>query len=128
LLMGMDVDVIVPGHGPLASATQVQDVINYWDFVHQALRRYFEHGAPADEAATRVACSTDFRRQPWANWDSPERLMTNAFTLYQHWGAPPSDLQEPLAALDILRRQALLAHAMPDATPSVMHPGPELPS
>src|SRR3990167_5832307 len=44
LLQSLNVDVIVPGHGPLATAPDVQTVIDYWHFVHEALHRCHQQG------------------------------------------------------------------------------------
>lgn len=120
-LKQLDVDVIVPGHGPLATAADVQDMIDYWHFVHDAIQTYFRQGMPAERAAREVVCGAAFRQRPWAQWDSPERLVTSASTLYRQWGAPASHLPGKLAQMDLLRRQAALAFDLPHATPQAMH-------
>lgn len=111
-VLSLDVDVIVPGHGPLASRADVQGVIDYWEHVHGALERCHRQGLPADEAAGHVLRSPDFRSRPWARWDASERLVTSAFTLYRHWGTPPPNLPGPLASLALMRRQALVAESL----------------
>lgn len=116
----LDVDVIVPGHGPLATQADVQHVIDYWHFVHDALHRHFQQGMPAAQAARTVLWSTAFAQAPWASWDSPERLLTNAMTLYRHWGQPASMLPGKLGVMNLMRQQARLAFDLPNATPRVM--------
>lgn len=120
-LQQLDVDVIVPGHGPLATAAQVQSVLDYWHFVHEAVHACFQQGMPPARAARQIIFSPAFQRQAWAQWDSPERLVTSASTLYRQWGAPSSRLPAKLAQMDLLRRQATLAFDLPDATPLAMH-------
>lgn len=120
-LKQLGVDVIVPGHGPLATAADVQDVLDYWHFVHEAVHACFQQGMSPARAARAVVFSAAFQRGPWAQWDSPERLVTSASTLYRHWGAPASRLPAKLAQMDLLRQQATLAFDLPDATPQVMH-------
>ncbi|MGQ0598856.1 MBL fold metallo-hydrolase [Aquabacterium sp.] len=120
-LKQLDVALIVPGHGPLATAAHVQDVLDYWHFVHEAIHARFKQGMPPARAAREVIFSPAFLRAPWARWDSPERLVTSAHTLYRHWGAPASSLPGQLAQMNLLRQQAMLAFDLPRATPLVMH-------
>lgn len=123
VLLGLDVDVIVPGHGPLANRRHVQHMLDYWRFVHQALSRRFTQGMSATEAARDVLLSEAFQEGPWAQWDSPERLVSSAHTLYRQWGAPPSALPGKLAQMNLMRHQARVAFNLPHATPRVMrHP------
>lgn len=120
LLQSLDVDVIVPGHGPLATAVDVQAVIDYWHFVHEALHRRFQQGMSPARAAREVILSEDFARHPWAQWDSPERLLTSAHALYRHWGARLRSLPGKLGVMDLMRQQAMLAFSLPQASPRVM--------
>lgn len=120
-LLSLDVAVIVPGHGPLAGKADVQAMIDYWHFVHEALFKLYKQGMSPEQAARAVIFSPAFRHGPWARWDSPERLMTSAHTLYRHWGAAMRKLPGKLGILNLLRQQALLACDLPQATPQVMH-------
>ncbi len=122
-LKHLDVDVIVPGHGPLATQTHVQDMLDYWDFVHEAVHQRFRQGMHPTQAAHDVVFSAAFQQAPWARWDSPERLLTSTHTLYRHWGAPARSLPGKLGTMDLMRQQAGLAFALPRATPHRMrHP------
>jgi cyclase len=121
VLLSTQSAVIVPGHGPLASLSDVQAVQDYWSYVHEAIHRCWQQDMTPFEAARHVALSTDFQSRVFAQWDSPERLVTNACTLYRHWGAKMRSLPGKLGVMDIMREQALLALAMPAATPRVMH-------
>lgn len=122
-LQQLDVDVIVPGHGPLATATQVQDMLDYWHFVHEAVHHRFRQGMHPAQAARDVIFSAAFQQAPWARWDSPERLLTSAHTLYRQWGAPARNLPGKLGTMNLMRQQADLAFALPHATPrAVRHP------
>ncbi|MES1949196.1 beta-lactamase [Salinisphaera sp. S4-8] len=120
-LLALEADVFVPGHGAIADRADVQQALDYWDFIQNALYAEKQRGRSPLEAAQAVAASDTFKRQPFAGWDSPERIVTNAFTLYRDWGVALRDLPEPLGRLNILRRQADLARAMPGACPACMH-------
>lgn len=119
MILDMDVETIVPGHGPLTDKRGVQQVKAYWEYVTAEVRRRYEAGLSAQQAARQIALSADFARQPFARWDSPERIMTNAHTLYGHWQGKPRPFSPP-QIVNLLRKQALLANELPDAPPAVM--------
>jgi cyclase len=119
LILDMDIDVIVPGHGPITDKRGVQQVKAYWEYVHTQVQQRFDAGLSAGNAAYDIALSDDFAGQPFALWNSPERLMTNVHTLYRHLQGR-SDPPKVPELINIMRKQALLAHRLPDAEPSVM--------
>src|SRR3989344_6070104 len=100
--------VIVPGHGPLADAHDVQAQIGYCTWVLASLEPLARPGLPPEQAGPRPLDGDGFRSQPFANWLAPERLFTSACTLYREWGLPTASLPGPLGALDHFRRQARL--------------------
>jgi hypothetical protein len=75
----------------------------------------------APEAATDLLLSPAFQATAFMQWDSPERLIRNAEALYQEWGQRPLPLPTSLAALNTLRRLAILARKLPAATPRSLH-------
>jgi cyclase len=118
-ILGMDVDVIVPGHGPMTDKSGVRLARAYWEFVGRETRRRHEAGMSAEAAARDIVLSEEFARGPFASWNSPERMVINTHTLYRHYAGRtghPSTLERLL----IMRRQAMLAHELPDAQPLVM--------
>lgn len=119
-LMTLDVDVIVPGHGPLAKRVDVQRVIDYWDFIQEQLHPRMRHGMTAEQAARDVAMGDAFQKTQFMTWDSPERIMTNAYTLYRQWGAPLPNLPDKIGSMDLMRRQAGLAFELSNASPAIM--------
>lgn len=121
----LDVDVFVPGHGRLATKRDVQAVMDYWAYLQETLYPRCKRGMTPLEAATDIIFSADFATRPWAHWDSPERLLTNATTLYREWGGKLIKLPGKLAPMNIMRQQAQLAgqlsQVLPHATPRIMH-------
>jgi len=118
-ILAMDVRIIVPGHGPLTDKDGVLSVRHYWTYVVEKLERCFQLGMSEVEASEKVVLSEEYQQQPFANWNSPERLVTNAHTLYRQWKGRTDQPKAP-ELLRIMRRQALLAHQLPHAQPQVM--------
>ena len=121
LLLELGPRIIVPGHGPLASQSDVTGLINYWEFIQTEIHKRYVHDMTPIEAAKDVVFSAAFRASPFAAWDSPERIVTNAYGLYREWGAKLRTLPGKLGVMDLLRHQAALAFALPDAAPRIMH-------
>ncbi len=55
LMMSLDVDFIVPGHGPVTDKAGVQSVRDYLTFVEREAKARFEAGMSADEAIMDIA-------------------------------------------------------------------------
>ena len=83
----MDVETIVPGHGPITDKTGVRRVRDYLDYIHGEAKQRFDAGMGALEAA-RSSALDDF-----AGWGDAERIAVNVATLYREFGSTdtPSD-------------------------------------
>ncbi len=94
-------------------------VKKYWDYLNDQVPRCYEAGMSARDASYDIVLNDDFSRQPFANWNSPERIMTNVYTMYRHLEGNTDSPKAP-ELINILRKQALLASKLPDAQPAVM--------
>lgn len=119
-ILELDVEMIVPGHGPVCDKQAVLDVRQYWEYLRRETSVRWERGLSAVEAARDIVLSDDFAQQVFARWDSSERIMTNVYAMYRHLNRKPGHLKIT-EKLSILRQQALLAYDLPDAAPASMH-------
>lgn len=119
LILELDVETIVPGHGPITGKEGVRMVKTYWEFTRGAARKCFDDGLPAHRAAHRIVSGAEFARLEFANWDSPERMMTNVHLLYRQFKGKNGRMSVP-AKVNLMRKQALLAHKLPAARPAMM--------
>ncbi|MEM7530757.1 MAG: MBL fold metallo-hydrolase [Chloroflexota bacterium] len=118
-ILEMDVDVIVPGHGPITDKDGVKIVKSYWTYVQREVKARFEAKLSARDAAHDIVLDVEYAKQPFADWNSPERMMTNVHTIYRHLQGR-ADHPKVAELVNIMRKQALLAHQLPDAQPAVM--------
>jgi cyclase len=116
-ILDMDIDVIIPGHGPVCDKSAISVSKEYLEYLKREVVKRFDAGTPAKEAAYDIALSDDFSRQVWSRWDSPERIMTNTHVIYRHLQRRTEHLKAA-EKLNILRKQALLAYELPDASPA----------
>ncbi|MGW2518899.1 MBL fold metallo-hydrolase [Streptomyces sp. NPDC001617] len=77
LLLGLDVDTIVPGHGPVTTKATVLETRNYLEYVHEQASARFAAGMPAREAAR------DIRLGRFASLGESERLAVNVYSVYR---------------------------------------------
>ena len=118
-ILDMDIDVIVPGHGPVTDMAGIRDVRAYWEYVAGRVQTCFAAGMSATEAAREIVLNDDYARQPFGNWNSPERVMTNAHVMYRRLQGRTEPPQVSEWGL-VLWETALLAHELPNAQPAVM--------
>jgi glyoxylase-like metal-dependent hydrolase (beta-lactamase superfamily II) len=81
-LLAMDVDVVVPGHGPLTDASGVRALRDYLVYIEREARARFDAGLPAREAARDISLAD------YASWGDAERIAVNVATLYREFGDP----------------------------------------
>ncbi|MBI1253575.1 MAG: MBL fold metallo-hydrolase [Hyphomonas sp.] len=78
-IIAMDVDIIVPGHGPITDKAGVRRVADYLAYVDREARKRFEAGLPVREAALDIALG-DF-----SSWGDGERIAVNVDSLYREY-------------------------------------------
>jgi cyclase len=77
LLLGLDADIVVPGHGPVTTKQAVREIRDYLEYVHEQATARFTAGMPAMDAAR------DIRLGRFADLDESERLAVNVHTVYR---------------------------------------------
>ncbi|MEU1163018.1 MBL fold metallo-hydrolase [Streptomyces sp. NPDC005921] len=87
LLLALDADTIVPGHGPVTSKQAVREIREYLVHVHEQATVRFAAGMPVMDAAR------DIRLGRFADLDESERLAVNVHTVYRELDPelPPLD-------------------------------------
>ncbi len=78
-IIAMDVDVIVPGHGPITDKAGVRRVADYLAYVDREARKRFDAGLPVREAALDIALGE------FSSWGDAERIAVNVDSLYREY-------------------------------------------
>ncbi len=76
-ILAMDVETIVPGHGPITDKKGVTEVKGYLEYIYQEARKRYEAGMPAMEAAR------DIPMDRYATWTDGERIAVNVTSIYR---------------------------------------------
>ena len=105
LMLELDVETVVPGHGPITDKRGVESVKGYLQYIEAETRKRFDAGMLETEAANDIALSD------YSAWGDAERIVVNVNTLYREFSgktATPSigDLFGGMAAWAKKRKQA----------------------
>jgi cyclase len=99
LIEDMDVDLIVPGHGPITDKHGVAQVRHYLQYVRDQARARYDAGLNAFDAAK------DIELAEYSAWSDPERIAVNVDSLYREF----SGEQTATDIVELFARMAELA-------------------
>jgi glyoxylase-like metal-dependent hydrolase (beta-lactamase superfamily II) len=124
-LEALDAEVFVPGHGPICGREGIAQVRAYWQYIQLRVGECYRRGLSAPQAARTIALSTDFNQQPFARWNSPERIMVSTHTIYRTLQGRKDTPKVP-ELMRIMMLQADLAQSLPAAQPACMRLKPQI--
>lgn len=91
-ILKMDVETIVPGHGPIGGKKELREMRAYLALIRREAKMRFDAGMTAEQAARDVKLGI------YARWREPERILPNIMRLYQEF---KNELDQPLDALQV---------------------------
>ena len=99
MILGLDVETIVPGHGPVTDKSGVESVKRYLEHIWKAAAERHEAGMSAYDAAR------DIELGEFAAWGAPERIAVNVDTIYRELDTSP----QPADVVELFTRMAEMA-------------------
>jgi len=85
LIISLEPEVIVPGHGPVCGIEGVMEMKAYLEYLRDESRRCFDQGLTSLEASKRI----DFG--PYGAWRAPARIYLNVERAYREFRNEPED-------------------------------------
>jgi glyoxylase-like metal-dependent hydrolase (beta-lactamase superfamily II) len=76
-ILGLDADVVIPGHGPITDKAGVKRMQDYLVFVDKEARRCHAAGMSSWEAAQNISLGS------FGGWEDPERLAVTVDTIFR---------------------------------------------
>jgi cyclase len=92
-ILALDVEVIVPGHGPLAGPGAVRELRAYFEYLYEQARACHAQGMTALQAARAISL------ERWVDWGERERLVVNIANIYAELSGDRGPMN-PLAAFE----------------------------
>lgn len=75
----LDVEIIVPGHGPVGTKLELDDQREYFEFVMREARQCYDGGLSAEDAVKAIDLG------PYADWLDAERIIANVAVAYREF-------------------------------------------
>jgi len=85
LLIQLDPEVIVPGHGPLCGIEGAKELKAYLQYIRDESKKWFDAGLTSLDAAKRIEFG------PYSEWRAPGRLYMNVERAYREFRNEPPD-------------------------------------
>jgi len=86
LIIWLDPEVIVPGHGSLCGVEGAMEMKAYLEYVREESARYFQRGLTSIEASKRIDLG------PYSGWHAPARLYLNVERAYREFRNESADV------------------------------------
>ncbi len=90
LMLDLDVESIVPGHGPVTDKKGVEAIKGYWEYLKKEARKRFDGGMSYTEAAMDIDLGN------YGEWGDKERIAINMATLFKEFSndtTPPNTME-----------------------------------
>jgi cyclase len=104
LMLGMDIDTVVPGHGPVTDKSGIVQVRDYLSFIDAEAAARQSSGVDPWDAAQEIARSLGVDGRPFAGWGELGRVAVNVDTAYR----ARDPLLPRVDVVEQFRRMALL--------------------
>ena len=85
LIISLDPEAIVPGHGPVCGIEGAMEMKAYLEYLRSESRRCYEQGLSSLEASKRIDLG------PYGAWRAPARLYLNVERAYREFRNEPGD-------------------------------------
>lgn len=84
LILSMDVDVVVPGHGPVTDKNGVRQLRDYLTYVRDESRKRYDAGMSVQEAIRDISLAS------YSDWGAAERIVVNVDHFYREFSGDTS--------------------------------------
>lgn len=111
VLLSLDVDTVVPGHGPVTGKSAIRAMKEYFQYLGEESLKRYNTGMTFDQAARDIAL------EGFSGWCDEERIVVNVYACYREFAAdstpfPVASLFGEMARFYYERRSAVSGHAI----------------
>jgi cyclase len=104
LILGLEVEIVVPGHGPITDKRGVAAVKGYFEYIMAEARKRYDAGMPMLEAAKDISLAD------YSTWGDAERIAINVAGLYREFSGgkvnpAPAELFAMMAEVERSQRR-----------------------
>lgn len=101
VLLELEVETVVPGHGPLTDLSGIRETLGYLEWLTAEARERYDTGLTVEEAAREISF------EAYRAWLDAERAFINVHSLYREFAgdSDPADVLELFAGMARLVRE-----------------------
>jgi glyoxylase-like metal-dependent hydrolase (beta-lactamase superfamily II) len=96
LMLSWDVDVVVPGHGPITDKSGVREMRDYLAYLLAEARKCYDAGLTFQEAAEKISLDR------WAKWTEDERMYVNVHACYREFAGASAERPDVMQMLGLM--------------------------
>jgi len=82
-LLDLEVDTVVPGHGPITDLSGIRETLEYLEWLTAEARARYDAGLTVEQAAREISL------EAYRAWLDAERVFVNVHTLYREFAGDP---------------------------------------
>ncbi len=101
LMLSLDLETVVPGHGPITDKRGVEAVKGYLQYIEVEARKRYDAGLSWTEAANDIALGD------YSSWGDAERIAVNVNTLYKEFSGDSTQV----SVVDLFGSMAKIARS-----------------
>ncbi len=105
LMLDLDVETVVPGHGPITDKKGVAEVKGYLEYITREARHRYDADMPVFEAAQDISLAD------YSSWGDAERIVINVATLYSEFSGGTAKIPGMGEMWGLMARIAKSQHA-----------------
>ena len=100
-MLDLDVETVVPGHGPITDKRGVEAMRGYLVYVTEQARQRFDAGLSVMDAALDISLAD------YDSWGDAERIVVNVASLYREFGSDggPNNITEMFAMMAAVHKR-----------------------
>ena len=100
-LLDLEVDTVVPGHGPITDLSGIRETLGYLEWLTGEARARYDAGLTVEQAVQEISL------EAYRSWLDAERIFVNVHSLYRDFDGDPN----PPEILELFAGMARLAKA-----------------
>jgi glyoxylase-like metal-dependent hydrolase (beta-lactamase superfamily II) len=102
LILGLDAEVIVPGHGPIVDKAGVRQMLDWIVYLRDEAKKRYDAGLTVEETVRDIDVY-----EPIAKWIDADRIVSNVNLLFGEFGGGPGMITSLEEHVAVVRRLGL---------------------
>jgi glyoxylase-like metal-dependent hydrolase (beta-lactamase superfamily II) len=95
-MLAWDLDVVVPGHGPITDKSGIREMRDYLAYLLAEARKCYDAGLTFQQATEKISLDR------WAKWTEDERMYVNVHACYREFAGASAERPDVMQMLGLM--------------------------